>query len=236
MLNLALYSSSHFSKDSDPLTSFSPTLNLLDPLCGRGTTLFEGLLLGLKGYGIESNKTAVSEGMLYLERYLKEGKYKHQVSKGKVIHNKKHLGEQIEINIGHNKKEVKQKQGPSIRMMRGDALNTHLYYKKNSMDFIVSDLPYGIRHFNQSDQQQSRNLDRHSFLDQALTSWTQVIKTEGIIALSWNTFTFSRADFSTLLMQHGFTVFDDDPYLQFHHRVSQAIERDVIIAQYQGSP
>ena len=49
MLNIALYSSTHFTNQSDPLKSPYPTLNLLDPLCGRGTTLFEGLILGLKG-------------------------------------------------------------------------------------------------------------------------------------------------------------------------------------------
>ncbi len=69
MMNVALYSTKHWDRER---------LDILDPVSGKGTTLFEGLVMGANVYGAEKSKTSVNEMQNYLLRYLKEGRYKHQ--------------------------------------------------------------------------------------------------------------------------------------------------------------
>lgn len=79
ILNLAVYSSKFYKENC---------LSVFDPVCGRGTSLFEAMIRGHHGYGAEQDKRAVSELGQYFQRYLKEGRYKHQVIRGRALHQK----------------------------------------------------------------------------------------------------------------------------------------------------
>lgn len=74
----------------------------------------------------------------------------------------------------------------------------------------------------------SRTLDE--LLSQSFRAWYSLLKKGGAMALSWNTYTNNREELSKKLSDHGFEVVDLPAYLNFHHRVSQAINRDVIVA------
>ncbi|MCH4888425.1 hypothetical protein EZV73_12610 [Acidaminobacter sp. JC074] len=219
MLNLAIYTSKYYAKE---------VINVFDPVCGRGTTLFEAMIRGHHAYGAELDKRSVSELGQYFQRYLKEGKYKHQVVRGKAIQNKLVLGETFEAYIGTSKEEVKKKTGKTIKVLRGDTTQSNLYFKKQSMDVLVGDLPYGVQHMSKHDEGHSRSVDE--LLDASFKAWYQLVKKGGALALSWNTYTNTRDELKEKLEQAGFTVIDDEIYLGFHHRVSQAINRDVIVA------
>lgn len=220
LLNIAIYSTDFYDLDS---------INVLDPLCGKGTTLFESLILGCNAYGIEKNKKYVDELYNYLLRYLREGKYKHNSQKGKVSADKNNIGEMIEVNIGKTKGELKEKSGKKLKVLRGDTTDAHKFFKKNSMHIIVGDLPYGIQHMGKSKGETFRKLDE--FLDASFKSWSILLKKGGVVALSWNTYTNKRDEIAKILEENGFTVFCDDNYLNFFHRVSQAINRDIIVAK-----
>jgi hypothetical protein len=58
--------------------SVGEKLYLFDPVAGKGTTLFESLILGYDCAGVEIAPSAVSEGVAYLKKYLKTGRYKHE--------------------------------------------------------------------------------------------------------------------------------------------------------------
>lgn len=219
MINLALYASDFDANE---------TLNIFDPVCGRGTTLFEALIRGHHAYGSEMNKKSVSEMGQYFQRYLKEGKYKHQVVRGRAIHNKKTIGETFEVSIGLSKEEVKKKTGKQVKVFRGDTTESNLYFKKQSMHAIVGDLPYGVQHMSKHEEGQTRNLEE--LLKASFKSWYQLLKKGGAIALSWNTYTNTREELKDYLEAYGYQVIDTEEYLQFHHRVSQAINRDIIVA------
>ncbi len=219
ILNLAIYSSNYFDRTE---------LNIFDPVCGRGTTLFEAMIRGHHAYGAELDKRSVNELGQYFQRYLKEGKYKHQIIRGKAIQNKLVFGETFEAYIGHSKEEIKKKTGKTLKILRGDTTQSNLYFKKHSMDVLVGDLPYGVQHMSKHDEGQSRTLD--DLLDMSFRTWHQLLKKGGALALSWNTYTNTREELKERLEQAGYTVMDSEMYLGFHHRVSQAINRDVIVA------
>lgn len=220
LLNTALFSTDFYDLDD---------INVMDPVCGKGTTLFESLTLGCNAFGVENNKKYVDELHNYLLRYLKEGKYKHKSQKGKATADNKNIGEIIEVNIGQTKGELKQKAGKNLKVLRGDTTDAHKIFKKNSMHIIAGDLPYGIQHIGKNNGESFRNLAE--LLDASFKSWYILLKKGGAIALSWNTYTNKREEIARIFEENGFTVISDESYLHFFHRVSQAINRDIIVAK-----
>jgi DNA modification methylase len=219
MLNLAVYTSKFY---------LEPVLNIFDPVCGRGTTLFEAMIRGHHAYGTELNKKSVNELGQYFQRYLQEGKYKHALVRGKALVNKKTIGETFEAVIGESKEEVKKKTGKIMKVLRGDTTESHWYFKKQSMHVIVADLPNAVQPLSKHDEGEVIDLDE--LLNRSFKSWYQLLKKGGAIALSWNTYINTRDELIDKLTAYGFTVIDDDNYLKFDHRVSQAMNRDIIVA------
>lgn len=62
---------SDFARAPEPLT-------VLDPLCGRGTTLFCALQSGHHGIGVDVDAKAVAEADTYFFRYLQYHYVKHE--------------------------------------------------------------------------------------------------------------------------------------------------------------
>ena len=58
--------------------SFDQPLRLLDPMCGRGTALFEGLNRGYHAYGADVDRSGLEEGRRFLKRYLEYHRIKHK--------------------------------------------------------------------------------------------------------------------------------------------------------------
>lgn len=218
LINTALFSTQYYNVDN---------IYVLDPMCGKGTTLFEALIAGYHGLGVEQNKTAVSEMSTYFLRYLQEGKYKHSAMNGKAQQNGKTFGEVFEVDIAKTKEEAKNKTGRKLKVLRGDTTDAHKFFKKNSVHVIATDLPYGVQHIGKNSGESVRNLE--TLLDHSFKSWHQLLKNGGAVALSWNTYTNKREDLASLLQKNNFKVLDNENYLNFHHRVSQAINRDIII-------
>ena len=53
----------------------------------------------------------------------------------------------------------------------------------------------------------------------------------GALGISWNTFVARRDDAAQVLAASGLQVMDSGPYLNFRHRVDQAILRDILVAR-----
>ncbi len=218
LINSALYTSNYFNVDK----TF-----VYDPMCGKGTTLFEGLIQGYQVYGAELNKKAIDEMWVYFSRYLKEGKYKHEMMNGKAQFNGKTLGEIFEAKAARTKDTFKNNSS-SIKIFRGDTTKSNLIFKKNSMHIIVTDLPYGVAHMGKSEEESSRNL--YKLLNHSFIAWYELLKKGGALALSWNTYTNKREDIVKLLEDNNYKVMNSKEYTNFKHRVSQAINRDIIVA------
>ncbi len=218
LMNVALYNSAYYHVDK---------ILMFDPVCGKGTTLFEGLIQGYEVYGTDINKKNVEDMFSFFLRYLKEGRYKHEGKRSKAMVASKSIGELYEVRASKDKACYKRMKQPNYKVFRGDTTLSSQVFKKNSIHIICGDLPYGVQHRGKSESDSTRDLKK--WLASSFKSWYDLLKKNGSIALAWNTYTNTREELRELLVETGYEVLNSPNLLQFHHRVSQAINRDIIV-------
>lgn len=222
MINVA------YSSQSNP-----ENIRLLDPIAGKGTTLYEGLIKGYDVCGIEIGDKVVNESYHFIRRFLENAKYKFRTETKKMSGPHKSFSAlRHSFETAKTKEAFKAKDTKTIELIAGNSVYANQYYKKNFFDIIVGDLPYGVQHGNVTNEKQSSFTRNPSeLLNSCLSSWIEVLKPGGAIVLAWNSNVLSRQKMESLLEKHGLLVKKEDPYLQFEHRVDQSILRDVIAAQ-----
>lgn len=206
---------------------------LLDPIAGKGTTLFEGLSMGFDCYGIEIGEKAASEGYHYLKKYLEIERIKHKPLAQKMTGpNKAFTAKRFMVDLAQSKEAMKNHQEQHWELVAGNSIHADQFFRKNSFHIIVGDLPYGVQHGNVTGEKQS-SLTRSpkELVKSCLPAWKNVLKPGGALVLAWNTHVFPKEQFAQLLEQAGFTVLLDGPYDQFAHRVDNSILRDLIVAR-----
>lgn len=206
-------------------------LVLLDPMCGKGTTLYEGFIRGLDVKGIEINEQWVQEIQTYVVRYMKEGRYKHKASKSRRSDERgRKLANVFTLEAASTKESFAAGDIQTMELFCADTRKTGKILKKKSCDIIVSDLPYGVQHGSKSDTDVKMSRSPLDLLKSCLPSWSEVLKTKGSIVLSFNEFTMKYIEVAAALEKNGFRVLEDYPYNNYIHRVDQSINRNVIVA------
>ena len=221
LLNVAIFSSSFNPMDR---------LTILDPLCGKGTTLFEGLLCGHNVYGVDMEDKMIHEAYIFLKKYLETIKYKHSTHQERQgMKNYTAMRYQIELSRSKADKHLLQAQ-----FVAGDSRDISQFYRKNTFHIIAGDLPYGVQHGSRSDKNPAASAKKESrnslpMLIEALPGWHKVLKTGGTLALAWNLFLISRQEMEDALESNGFALIAPKGAQSFVHRVDQAINRDAIV-------
>ncbi len=211
----------------------SDRIKLFDPMCGKGTTLYEGMIRGFDCVGVEINSQWVSEMQTYIVKYLQMGKYKHTTSKQKrSAPNGKKTAELFSVTTAPTKEAYNSKNTITCDIFCADTRISDTFIKKNSCDIIVSDLPYGVQHASKSKNGTSQQLSRspYELLKESLPAFKHALKKGGAMVLSFNEFTLKYEGTAKLLEENGFEVLKDAPYFGYKHRVDQAIIRDLIVA------
>src|SRR5262249_51269650 len=113
-----------------------------------------------------------------------------------------------------------------IEMINADTRSAGLYFKPATIDAVVADLPYGVRHGSRSSEMDlsRRPLD---LLREALPIWTALLRPGGSIGLSWNTQVASREKITDLFADSGLKIANAD--CSFRHTVDQSIVRDLAV-------
>ena len=225
MINLAAYSLEEMPKNRP--------IRLLDPIAGKGTTLYEGLVKGYDVAGIEIGDTVVNEAFHYIKRFLETAKYKFDHDQTRISGpGKSFTALKHSFVIAPTQEDYKAKNVRTLDFVAGNSLNAKHFYKKNHFDLVVGDLPYGVQHGNVTGEKQS-SLTRNpsELLDACLPEWKELMRTGGIIAMAWNVNVLDRYHAEKLFEKHGFEVLVDGEYTNFLHRVDQAIMRDIIVAK-----
>ena len=232
LINLAVYSRTGGDKVQHPSLDHREALSMLDPVAGKGTTLFECLIKGYHVYGIEISDTVVREAQQFLRKYLETAKYKFQYKSIRLSGPQRAFtAVRHTIVTAKTKEEEKNKNTRTVEFIAGNAQYADQYYKKGFFDVIVGDLPYGVQHSNVSrEKQSSMTRNPSELLAVCLPAWLEVLKKNGVIALAWNQHVLPRQEMEQLLSDHGFVVNRDSAYLDFAHRVDQSILRDVVVA------
>ena len=225
MLNVALLSSKF---------SYSDPIQLLDPVAGKGTTLFEAAIYGYDTYGIEIEPKPVHELVVFFKKFLEEERFKHTLNKRQISGQKKSDATHIqEFDFARSKADFKSgKEVKKLAIVGGNSDSAAQYFKGEKFHLIVGDLPYGIQHGNNSDKKAvtgSRNPSE--LLAECLPGWHQVLKKGGIVVMAWNSFLVSRQKLSEVFTDLQFEILSQEPYSDFEHMVDRSIKRDIVVAR-----
>ena len=204
--------------------------SILDPLCGRGTTLSTGLILGHDVAGVDADQKAIEAYAAYLRTYLRRKRLKHTADLTPVRREGKSLGRRLDVEVTPLDGERRLK----LTAFSGDTRQSAALFGKRRFDAVVTDAPYGIVHGSQTDVRGvcgKRDRSTAGLVGEALGVWAGQLKSGGALGLSWNTYGLSREQLSGLAVAAGLVPLDEGPYLRFGHRVDSSIHRDVFVAR-----
>jgi hypothetical protein len=188
-------------------------LRIFDPLCGGGTTLLVGLVLGASVAGIETHKKDARSTAVFLKQYAKEQNISYTVKDERL---KKLNANRWWFTFGDDSKQ-------RCFLAKGDTVRSpELISGFKKPHLIVADLPYGIQHKG----------PLQTLLSTSLPGWASLLSSGGTMAFSWDATRFSREKMIELVeTENRFTVLKASPYDQLAHRVDRVIKhRDVIVA------
>jgi tRNA G10 N-methylase Trm11 len=202
----------------------SKTITVLDPMCGRGTTLSTAWTLGHHAAGVESDAKAVELYTAFLKTYLRRKRYKHTVDTSPVRRDGKSLGKRLDATVRPDPAD----EPLTLSVFTGDTRQSAALWGKRRFDVIVCDAPYGVVH--QSSGAGGRERSPADLLAESLRVWVSQLTAGGAIGLSWNTLGLNRERLAEMLAAAGAQPLDHGPWLQFGHRVDSSIHRDLIVA------
>jgi hypothetical protein len=207
LCNMAKYASDFHSSDW-------AALDVVDPLCGGGTTLFTALSLGADVAGLDVDRTDVESTAAFIIQYCRENRIALATKEERL----RKLGARRWLfQIGRD--DVRR-----CMLALGDAGQTReLLQGFGRPHLIVTDLPYGIQHSG----------PLHGLLADCLPSWTELLLSGGAIAFSWDSTRFDRREMMALVGKVAdLEVVNRPPYDRLAHRVDRVIKRrDVLVAR-----
>lgn len=221
LVNVALAESGRFA---DLLGGERVTL--LDPACGRGTSLNRAVVYGMDAHGIELDQRDVEAYTTFILTWMKDKRLKHQLEQAKLRKGRDTPAHRITVTYGRTKDRTTHR---VVDVIHDDTLGARSHLKARSVDVLVCDLPYGVQH---GSQPEGGRLDRGpgGLLRRALPVWAELLRPGGGLALAWNRHTLGRPELARLVAGAGFelrTAAGDDAFV---HRVDRAILRDVLLA------
>lgn len=217
IVNLALCASD-FSGDD--------RLKLLDPMCGRGTTLFEALNRGWDALGTDVQGPDVDEAGRFFKKYLEYHRFKHAVSKKSMTARGK---EAAVIQVYEFAKDNKAFKAGDTRMLRTAVIDSGKIFAlgvKKEFHLLATDLPYGVQHGPGG----ARGKSLEQMVKDVLPAWKEALLPGGAMALSFNTNTLKLDFVREAMTEAGLRVMRGSGYDGLSHWVEQAITRDVAVA------
>jgi hypothetical protein len=94
---------------------------------------------------------------------------------------------------------------------------------------VVTDAPYGVQHGSRAAARLTRS--PQDLLAAAVPVWARLLRPGGAVGIAWNTLVAPRTEAAAILAAADLHPVEHGPYLNFRHRVDQAIVRDVLVAR-----
>jgi hypothetical protein len=207
----------------------SEPISILDPMCGRGTTLSTAMTLGCNASGVEVEAKAVEAYAAYLTTYWRRKRLKHTLDVTPVRREGKIIGKRLEAEVIPAGRE----QPLTLTVFSGDTRQSQALFGKRRFDAVVADAPYGVVHGSHTDVRgDSGKRDRSAagLISQALPVWAGQLKTGGALGLSWNAIGLKRDPLIEHVTAAGLEPLNFGPYRDFEHRVDSSIRRDIVVA------
>ena len=224
VLNLTLLASASADRMLDG------QLTVLDPLCGRGTTLNQALMYGYDAVGVEIDGKDVEAYKLFLQTWLKRKRLKHTADLVPVRRQGRRAARRLEVTLAASKDDHRAGAVQKVTVLHADTTQLEGLIRGGVADVLVADLPYGVAHGSYDD---GGGLSRSplDLLERAMPQWLPLLRPGAAIGLSWNLKVARRALAEDILIANGLTIV---PHQPLDHRVDQGIERDVVVARKLG--
>ena len=189
-------------------------VKMLDPMCGRATTLLWGMRYGMKTKGIEQDAKALADIRLNVKKWCKVHRQKHKFKDGFVggKATKGNSGKFIDFTVDDT----------SMRVITGDSANACNLLNNEKFNLIVSDLPYGVQHFTTN---QTRN--PLLVLRECAKDWCDSLKLGGVMVLAFNRNIPRRKELLAVFTEQGLK----ELAFTAPHQMSESIIRDVVVLQ-----
>ncbi|GAA3742238.1 TRM11 family SAM-dependent methyltransferase [Micromonospora maritima] len=203
-------------------------LVVLDPLCGRGTTLNQALMYGHDGIGVERDSQDVEAYTAFLRTWLRRKRLKHTAETTSVRRDRKLVARRFEAVLSPSRDAHRAGVTQRVVVLNTDTTRAREVLRPRCADVIVTDAPYGVAHGSRTGAGLSRS--PLELLAAAVPVWRELLRPGGAVGLSWNTHVAPRAAAEAVLADAGLRVVDGPGWRDLVHRVDQAIERDVLVA------
>ncbi|GIE93579.1 TRM11 family SAM-dependent methyltransferase [Paractinoplanes rishiriensis] len=224
VLNLTLLASAARDRMLDgPVT-------VLDPLCGRGTTLNQALMYGYDAVGVEIDGKDVEAYKLFLQTWLKRKRLKHTADLVPVRRQGRRAARRLEVTMAASKDDHRAGAVQKVTVLHADTTQLDGLLRGGVADVLVTDLPYGVAHGSYDD---GGGLSRSplDLLERAVPQWLPLLRPGAALGLSWNLKVAKRELAEDILRANGLAIVEQQPLA---HRVDQGIERDVLVARKPG--
>jgi hypothetical protein len=223
LLNVTLLSSA-FSR-----AMLGRSFAVLDPLCGRVTTLSQALMYGFDATGIDLDRKDFDAYSGFIQTWLKRKRVKHHAEQGPLRLGGKVAGRRLRISLAAAKEDYKAGVTQHLDLVNADTTRALEFLRAESFDLVVADAPYGVQH---GSRRPRAGLERSplGLLAEAAPVWAGLLRRGGACGIAWNTLVARRDAAAAILAGAGLDPVDSGPYLAFRHRVDQAIVRDILIA------
>ena len=216
LVNIALYSSDFWRPGGE--------IRLLDPMCGKGTTLFVGANRGWACTGSDVNRAELREAEQFFKRYLEYHRFKHGVVRDALTLPGGRSAPGVRFTFSDAAENFKQGRTASLRLVNLDAADVRSAFGARAFHLIACDLPYGVQHA-------ARGASIERLMAGALPAWRESLVQGGAVAVSFNAQTLKPGDVRAWMARAGLEPLDDGPYQQFSHWVEQAVTRDIAVAR-----
>jgi Putative RNA methylase family UPF0020 len=224
LLNVTLLSSA-FSR-----SMLDRSFAVLDPLCGRGTTLSQALMYGFDATGIDLDRKDFDAYSAFIQTWLKRKRVKHHAEHGPLRLGGKVAGRRLRIILAAAKEDYKAGLAQRLDLVNADTTRALEFLRPETFDLVVTDAPYGVQHGSRT---AVKGLARSpiGLLADAAPVWARLLRSGGACGIAWNTLVTRRDAAAAILAGAGLDPADSGPYLAFRHRVDQAIARDILVAR-----
>ena len=188
-------------------------LLLLDPMAGRGTTLFWALRYGLSAWGIEQDKSALQHLQRHVKRQTKLHRLKHKQLQGSIGKRRKDgSGRFLEFQFGKQ----------SLQLVTGDSRDVRSLISNRKFHLLVSDLPYGVQFTSPEGKRNPLEV-----LKACAPGWVESLRPDGVMVLIFNALQPKREDLIEIFENEGLVL---HPF-SAPHRMSESIKRDFLVMQ-----
>lgn len=205
-------------------------LALLDPVCGRGTTLNQALMYGWDAAGIDIDGKDFEAYKAFLLTWCKRKRIKHRAETSLVRRDRQVVARRFNVTLAAAKDDYKAGLTQRVDVVNADTVRAREFFRSESFHLLVADLPYGVQHGSRT---AGKGLARSplDLLASAVPAWSQLLKPGGALGISLNTFVARREAAAGIVAGYGLHIADSGPYLSLEHRVDQAINRDILVAR-----